>query len=100
MPTLSSTMATIRSKRTPMRATSGLVRGRREVVGDGTVGTDGRDGVLEHHVVDAFVIDDQREAIEVLDATLEHLPIHEADLHDEPLATRRIQEHVLNVGGR
>ena len=38
-----------------------------------------RDGVLEHHVIDAAVLDDQREAIEVLDAAFELAAVHQVD---------------------
>src|SRR6188472_1172314 len=88
MPTLSSTIVTIRSKRPPMRATSGLVRGRGKVIGDGAIGSDRGNGVLEHHVIRALVIDHQREPIEVLDATLEDLSVHQPDLDDESLPPR------------
>ena len=56
--------------------------------------------MLEHHVIRALVINHQGEPIEVLDATLEDLSIHEANLDDESLSTRRIEKHVLDVGGR
>ena len=62
--------------------------------------SNGGDRVLEHQMIDAIDLDDDGEPIEVLDATLEDLSIHEANLDDESLSTRGIEEHVLDVGGR
>ena len=41
--------------------------------------------------------DDHREAIEVLDATLERPPVHQVDRDGEPFAPRVVQEDVLDV---
>ena len=51
---------------------------------------------------DELVIEerDEGEPVEVLDASLKNLAVHQANLHDEPLTARRIQEHVLDVGRR
>src|SRR5438552_2356138 len=57
-----------------------------------------RDRMLEDHVVRARVVEDDREAIEVLDAALELAAVHHAYGDGELLATDVVQEHVLDVG--
>ena len=77
---------------------SGLVR--RIVIPHGAGRTNRRDRMLEHHVIGAVVLDDDREAIEVLDAALEVRPVHQSDVHGQLFTTRVVQEDVLNVGLR
>src|SRR6185503_3108298 len=77
---------------------SGLVR--RIVVPHRARGSDGGDRVLEDHVVGAVVLDDHREAIEVLDAALEVRPVHQPDVDGQLLAPRVVEEHILDVGLR
>ena len=74
---------------------SGLVAG--VVVAHRARRSDRRDGMLEHHVVGAGVLDDHGEAIEVLDPPFEVRSIHQADVHRQLFAPRVVQEDVLNV---
>jgi hypothetical protein len=44
---------------------------RREIIRDAARSADRRDGVLENQMIHARVLDDQRKAIEILDARFE-----------------------------
>ena len=72
----------------------------REVVGDRLGRLDGGDGVLEQHVIGAALVEDQREAIEVLDPPLELAAVHHPDGDGELLAPHVVEEDVLDVGLR
>ena len=67
------------------------------VAADAARRADRRNRVLEHEVVDAGVIDDQREAIEVLDAAFDRLAVEELDDDGQLLASGVVQEDVLDV---
>src|SRR5262245_9778822 len=73
---------------------------RREIVRDRSQACDGRDGMLEDQMVGAFDLDDEGEAIEALDASLEVPAVHEMNADRQPITPRVIQEDVLNVGLR
>src|SRR5437016_4097473 len=90
MPTLSMTMTMARLK--------GATLCVGEVVRHGLRRTNDGDRVLEDHVIDAPVIEDEREAVEVLDAPLELAAVHHAHGDGELLAANVVQEDVLNVG--
>src|SRR6185503_3761798 len=81
MPALSRTMTMALRGRTGWGRRSGLVC--RVVVAHGARRADRRDRVLEHHMVGAAVLDDHREAIEVLDAAFEVGAVHQSDLHGQ-----------------
>ena len=53
--------------------------------------------MLEQHVIRAGNFDDDREAIEVLDPTLERFAGHQLDSNGQPLSPREVEEDVLNV---
>jgi hypothetical protein len=58
---------------------------------------DGRNGVLEDHVVGTGMLDDHCEAIEVLDPSLELGAIHEPHQYGKLFTSSVIEEDVLNV---
>src|SRR5206468_7300985 len=91
-PTLSMTMTIARRKGVLITP---LLMGK--VIGDRLRRLDRRDRVLEDHVVGAAVIEHQREAIEVLDASLELDPVHHPDRDDELLAPDVVQKDILDV---
>src|SRR5262245_11835228 len=78
------------------RSRESMVLVRRVVAGDAARRLDRRDRVLEHHVIGAAVIDDEREAIEILDSALERLAVEEPDRNDQLFASRDVQERVLD----
>src|SRR5262245_63063089 len=89
--------ASVLKPESPSRALGRLAFVRRVIVAHRPGGADGRDGVLEDHVIGAAVLEDDGEPIEVLHPTFELGPIHEPDLQDEFLAARVIQKDVLYV---
>src|SRR5688572_3328620 len=93
-PTLSSTIRMTR--RMAAGGVSALVCG--VVVAHRARRADRRDGVLEHHVVGAAMLDDDGEAVEILDAPLELRAVHQPHEHREFFAARVIEKDVLNVG--
>src|SRR5688572_21292008 len=100
MPTLSMTIRMTRRGRasTAGSGMAGLARLVRGVVAaDAARRADGRDGVLEDQVVDAAVIHDQGEAIEVLDPPFHRLTVEELNHDGQLLAAGIVQEDVLDV---
>src|SRR5260370_41405637 len=91
MPTLSITMTRARVKGVP---TPLLMR---EIVGHRPRRADGRNRVLEDHVIGAAVIDDHGKAIEVLDPALELGSVHHPNGDGELLATDVVEKDVLEV---
>src|SRR5262245_51221876 len=94
MPTLSMTMTMARLNGLVGALTWLLVR---EIVRHGPRRLDGRDGVLEDHVIGAALVEHEREAIEVLDAPLELGAVHHANRDRQLFAPYIIEEHVLDV---
>ena len=72
---------------------------RREVIRNATRSPDGRDRVLENQVIHARMFDDQRKAIEVLDAGFEFTAIEQVHGDRQLFTASIIQEHVLNIRG-
>src|SRR5258706_3193621 len=103
IPTLSSTMTIALVKvmvardLSEKRPTEGRSSGRPEVVGDRLGRLDGRDRVLEDHVVGARVIEHHGRPIEVLDAAFELRSVHHPHGDRELLAADVIEKHVLDV---
>src|SRR5262245_38293145 len=93
MPTLSMTRTMAR-----VNGEANAASGVREVIGDGLWRPDGRDRVLEDHLILARLIEHEREAIEVLDAAFDLAAVHHPDQDGELLAADVVQEDVLNVG--
>src|SRR3954466_3055719 len=93
MPTLSMTM-TMRRRKGGVAVTPLLVR---EVVGNRLGGFDGGDRVLEDQVIDAALVEDQGEPIEILDPPLELAAVHHPDRDRQLLAPHVVEEYVLDV---
>src|SRR3954463_5745144 len=93
MPTLSMTMTMARRK--GVAVTPLLVR---EVVGNRSRRLDRGDGVLEDQVVDAALIENQREPIEILDPSFELAAVHHPDRDRQLLAPHVVEKDVLDVG--
>src|SRR5918994_479051 len=70
---------------------------RREVVGDRALRGNGGDRVLEHQVIGAVDLDDDREAIEVLDARVELAAINEMNADRQSFAASVVEKYVLDV---
>src|SRR5215510_11283084 len=69
----------------------------REVVRDRLRGLDGGNRVLEDHVIAAALIEHEREAIEVLDASFELTAVHHSNRDRELLAADVVEKDVLNI---
>src|SRR5262245_54139574 len=71
---------------------------RGEVVRDRPRRADGGDGVFENELIAAIDLDDDREAIEILDARIELTAVEELNDDGEAIASRVIEKYVLDVG--
>src|SRR5262245_33749992 len=87
-PTLSITMT--------MARRNGALRVR-EVIGHRFRRLDAGDRMLEDHVIGAALVQHEREAVEVLDASLELAAVHHPDRDGELFAPHVVEEDVLNV---
>src|SRR5829696_9722753 len=98
IPAPSSTSTIAREKGgggTPVARCASALRG--QVVPCRSRAPDARDGVFEQHLVGTGLIDDEREAVEVPDPSLDLLTVHQADRHDKPFPPGEVEEGVLNV---
>jgi hypothetical protein len=89
MPTPSRTITNTRALRSrPIRC---------EVVSDGALRGN---GVLEHQVIGTVDLDDNREAVEILDARIKLASVDQMHADSEMLAPSVVEKHVLNVQQR
>src|SRR5687767_5471844 len=95
MPTLSRTRTITRVNTGTRAPGSGALRG--EVIGDGALGGNGGDRVLEDQLIGAVDVNDDGKAIEMLDARVEVAAVDEMYADRKPLTPRMIEERVLDV---